>query len=92
MPPREKTPSQEKANERSTETAADASEAGRKLSGAILADAPQNVILDGRERSVLATACAQADQNAALAETLNKEGVTVLGAAGQGRLNARPRS
>ncbi|CAA9498660.1 MAG: hypothetical protein AVDCRST_MAG17-1225 [uncultured Solirubrobacterales bacterium] len=37
--------------------------AGRKLWGAVLRDAPENVILDGRERSSLATACAQADQN-----------------------------
>ena len=62
--------------------------AGKKLWGAILADAPENVILDGRERSILATACAQAGQNAALAEALNNEGLTVVGAAGQRRLSA----
>jgi hypothetical protein len=36
----------------------------------------------------LATACSQADQNAALGHALREDGLTVRGAAGQWRLNA----
>ena len=62
--------------------------AGRKLWGAIFADAPENVVLDARERSILGTACAQADQNVELEEALKRDGVTIRGASGQWRLNA----
>ena len=63
-------------------------EAGRKLWGGVLDDAPEHAILDARTLSILGTACAQADQNAALENALKEDGLTVRGAAGQSRLNA----
>ena len=61
---------------------------GRTLWESILSDAPDDLALDARERSILATACAQADLNAALETQLNDDGLTVRGASGQWRLNA----
>lgn len=61
---------------------------GRALWRSILRDVPVHLELDARELSVLATACAQADQNAALERVIQRDGLTVTGAAGQRRLNA----
>ncbi|MEZ5116653.1 MAG: hypothetical protein R2737_10330 [Candidatus Nanopelagicales bacterium] len=44
--------------------------------------------LDARELAILATAARQADDVAALEEVLARDGLIVLGAAGQPRLNA----
>ena len=63
-------------------------EVGRELWGGVLDYAPEHAILDARTLSILATACAQADQNAELESTLKRHGLTVRGAAGQWRLNA----
>jgi len=63
-------------------------EAGKKLWRDVLAEADDDLALDARERSILATACAQADLNAALEEQLNSDGLIVRGASGQWRLNA----
>jgi hypothetical protein len=62
--------------------------AGKKLWAGVLDDAPEHAILDARALSILATACAQADQNASLENALKEDGLTVRGAAGQSRLNA----
>jgi P27 family predicted phage terminase small subunit len=62
--------------------------AGRKLWGEVVTGLAANIDLPARERTILATACSQADQNAALKEALDSEGITVRGAAGQWRLNA----
>ena len=61
---------------------------GRTLWADVLDDAPEHATLDARTRSILATACAQADQNASLENALKEDGLTVRGAAGQSRLNA----
>lgn len=61
---------------------------GRTLWADVLDDAPEHATLDARTRSILATACSQADQNAALEQALKDEGLTIRGAAGQWRLNA----
>ena len=66
----------------------DLDEAGKKLWRDVLADAPDDLALDARERSLLGNACGQADTNAALEEQLNADGLTVRGASGQWRLNA----
>jgi len=62
--------------------------AGKSLWRSILADLPEHLELDARELATLATACAQADTNAALERTLKRDGLTVAGARGQPRLNA----
>ena len=61
---------------------------GRALWRSILRDVPDHLELDARELTVLGAACHQADQNAALATAIQRDGLTVTGAAGQRRLNA----
>ena len=61
---------------------------GKKLWAAVLADAPEHIVLDARDRSILAAACAQGDLNADLEEALREAGLTIRGAAGQWRMNA----
>jgi hypothetical protein len=45
----------------------------KKLWDEIVTGLADNIDLPARERTILATACAQADQNAALEETLNND-------------------
>ncbi len=62
--------------------------AGKALWGAILGDLPAHLELDARELSVLATACGQADLNAALEAVIKRDGVVAKGASGQRRINS----
>ena len=61
--------------------------AGRKLWGAVAAAFPPGWELDEREIEVLTMACRQADDNAALARALKRDGLVVSGASAQPRVN-----
>jgi hypothetical protein len=86
--PREEKPRRRQSCDKATRTAQGAWEGGKKLWREVVTGLADNIDLPARERTILATACSQADQNAALEEALNNEGLTVRGAAGQWRLNA----
>ena len=61
--------------------------AGKALWRAIVGDLAEGMELDARELAVLEAACRQADVVAALEQVVKRDGVTVLGASGQRRLN-----
>jgi phage terminase small subunit len=61
---------------------------GRALWRTVIADVPADWELDARDLAVLEAACRQADDVAALEAAVARDGVTVVGAAGQARLNA----
>jgi P27 family predicted phage terminase small subunit len=63
-------------------------EAGRRLWEEVVGGLSEWGYLDARDQRILATACAQADQNAALEKALKEDGLTVRGAAGQWKLNS----
>lgn len=60
---------------------------GRHLWRQIQAAVGDDFELDERETAILAMACRQADDLAALEEALDRDGVSVAGSAGQPRLN-----
>jgi phage terminase small subunit len=62
--------------------------AGKRAWKALLSDLPDDWELTARETELLRNACRQADLVADLEAALEQEGVIVVGAAGQRRLNA----
>lgn len=62
--------------------------AGKALWHDIADDMPDGLEFDQRELAVLATAARQADTIASLERAIKRDGVMIVGAAGQRRLNA----
>jgi hypothetical protein len=62
--------------------------AGRALWKTVLDDLPAELDFDPRELAILAAACRQADAVVELEQAIERDGVMIVGAAGQARMNA----
>lgn len=62
--------------------------AGCALWQTVCADLPPELGFDSRELAILAAACQQADAVAGLEDAIERDGVMIVGAAGQSRMNA----